>query len=939
MKYTISALIMLMMSCLTVFAQTPSPTTNYTAKGIVADTVSNVKLENASVSILLAKDSILVSYTRAASDGKFNFPKLAPGSYILLVAYPDYADYVEQFKLDGAKTDYNFGTVKLSLKSRLLQEVMIKGSAAQIKIKGDTTEYDAKTYKIQPNAKVEDLLKQFQGIQVDKDGKITAQGETVSKVLVDGEEFFGDDPTLVTKNLRADMVDKVQLYDKKSDQATFTGIDDGQKTKTLNIKLKEDKKKGSFGKASAAVGTRDFYQGELMFNTFKNKQKFSVYGTLSNTGKTGLGWNDNDKYGGGSDNVTYGDDGSVSIFFSSGGDELDSFDGRYSGQGLPTARTGGAHFDTKWNEDKESVNGNYKIGSIEVEGTNNSININNLSPTLSQTTLSDQKFDNYLFRQKLDGTYNLKIDTTSNLKLTFGGTLKESDTRQNFNSVSRRNDTLQNDNVRELTTDGNQKLFNASIFYNKKLKKKGRTFSVNIAPSVTRNNADGFLKSTINYYDRSGALDSTTNIDQYKVNDLQSVLLNSNITYTEPFTKDFSVVLNYGVNINNATADRRTFERTVANGIYNRQIDSLSSDFKLNQLSNQAGAVFNYKKGKTTLNFGTRAAIVNFQQVNRINNMRFDRNFTNWFPQASWQYRFSQQKSFRLSYNGNTTQPTIDQVQPIRINNDPLNITLGNPDLDPSFTHRLNFNANSYKVLADEWMNLYGSYSFTTNPIVTNVFTDTITGRSVIQSFNLPNRQTNNFYGGLWYNRKIFWGFNAGLNGNINGNTFYNMVNNQENRTKAYSYSLGLSLSKYATKKYDIRVDFRPSYNTNETSLNPERNSNGRAYNLSGGFNVYLPFKIQIGSDIEHEYQAATQTFADPFRRTIWNASVTKTFMKQDNLRLSLAVNDLLNQNTGFSRSANNNIIYQNTYTTIRRYFMFSISYDFNHMGGGVAKN
>ena len=228
---------------------------NYTVKGVVADTVDHVKLRNTSVSILNAKDSTLVRFTRAAEDGSFSITGLTKGKFILLMAYPDYADYVDHFTLDSASQTHNFGSVYMELKSRLLREVIIKAKPVAIKVKGDTTEFNAGAYTVQPNAKVEDLLKQLPGIQVDKDGKITAQGQTVSKVLVDGEEFFGDDPTLVTKNIRADMVDKVQLYDKKSDQATFTGIDDGQKTKTLNIKLKADKKNGMFGKTEDGGGT------------------------------------------------------------------------------------------------------------------------------------------------------------------------------------------------------------------------------------------------------------------------------------------------------------------------------------------------------------------------------------------------------------------------------------------------------------------------------------------------------------------------------------------------------------------------------------------------------------------------------------------------------------------------------------------------------------
>ncbi|HZX57791.1 MAG TPA: TonB-dependent receptor, partial [Mucilaginibacter sp.] len=312
----------------------------YAAKGVIADSVDHIKLGNTSVAVLEAKDSILIKFTRTAADGSFSLPTIGKGKFILLVSYPDYADYTEKFSLDSAHQTHNFGNLNMNLKSRLLKEVIIKGTAAQIKIKGDTTEFNAAAFTNQPNAKVEDLLKQLPGITVDKDGKITAQGETVNKVLVDGEEFFGDDPTLVTKNIRADMVDKVQLYDKKSDQATFTGIDDGQRTKTLNIKLKADKKNGYFGKVDAGVGTDNYYQGQILFNMFKGKQKFSVYGTIGNDGKTGLGWQDSQKYTGGSDNVQIVDDG---IMFSSGSsDDLESWNGNYDGKGIPVARTGGA---------------------------------------------------------------------------------------------------------------------------------------------------------------------------------------------------------------------------------------------------------------------------------------------------------------------------------------------------------------------------------------------------------------------------------------------------------------------------------------------------------------------------------------------------------------------------------------------------------------------
>lgn len=929
MRFTILLFFLLCLSQVSLFAQNA-----YSVKGFAADSTENVKLRNTSVAVLNAKDSTLIGFTRASGDGSFSIKGLNKGKFILLVAYPDYADYVEKFSLDSAKQSRNFGTINMKLKARLLKEVLIKGTAAAIKIKGDTTEFNAAAYTIQPNAKVEDLLKQLPGIQVDKDGKITAQGQTVNKVLVDGEEFFGDDPTLVTKNIRADMVDKVQLYDKKSDQAAFTGIDDGQKTKTLNIKLKEDKKNGFFGKTEEGGGTGGIYQSQLLFNAFKAKQKLSIYGTMGNNGKTGLGWEDNQKYGS-AENLQFGDSGEI-YFFGGNGDDLDSFDGRYNGQGLPLARTGGVHYDSKWNNDKESINTNYKIGSITVDGINDNLTQNNLPNSILNST-SHQQFHKYMFRQKLDATYQVKLDTTSNLKFSVDGTLKHSQNKDDYNSSVVRNDTLVNTNTRNLINTVDQKAFNASAFYTKKFKKTGRTFSFNLSEAYSQSEAKGYLKSELDFYNPQKVVDSIQLVDQYKTNNLKSSSLNTNATYSEPLSKTFSVVLNYGIGVNNSSADRKTFALS-APGIYNVLVDSLSSNYKLDEFSNQGGAIFNYKKGKTIINFGTRINDVHFHQVDELGaTAPLDRNFINWAPQASYQYRFSQQKSFRFNYNGNTTQPTLDQIQPLRSNNDPVNIVLGNPNLKPSFTNRFNIGYNSYKVLTSQYIWLYGNYSFTSNPIVSNVIYNKA-GKSTSQSVNLPDKKTSNFYMGVNFDKKIEkLDMNAGLNLNANGNIYYNFVNGELNMTKNYTYNPRLSISKYKEKKFDFYLAAGPTYSINESSLQ-QINSNGWGFKADGGFNIYLPGKFQIGADDNYEYIAKTQSFNQDFRRFLVNAYIIKKFLKSENLKFTLWGNDLLNQNVGFSRNSSGNLITQNSYTTIKRYFMFSIAYDFTKMGGGVTK-
>jgi len=209
MKISILAIMVLLACTIISYGQT-----KYSIKGATVDTVSKTKLTT-TVTVLNAKDSILQTYTHTGADGTFSLPVSKPGTYLLWITYPDYATYEDKFVISDAAPTHNFGNINMQDRAKLLQGVVIKGEATAIKIKGDTTVYNARAFVIQPNDKVEDLLKQLPDVQVDKDGKITAQGERVPKVYVDGEEFFGDDPLLVTRNLRADMVDKVEIYNKK----------------------------------------------------------------------------------------------------------------------------------------------------------------------------------------------------------------------------------------------------------------------------------------------------------------------------------------------------------------------------------------------------------------------------------------------------------------------------------------------------------------------------------------------------------------------------------------------------------------------------------------------------------------------------------------------------------------------------------------------------
>jgi outer membrane receptor protein involved in Fe transport len=824
----------------------------------------------------------------------------------------------------------------MKLKATLLKEVIIKGQGAAIKIKGDTTEFNAALYTIQPNDKVEDLLKKLPGIQIDKDGKITAQGKSVPKVLVDGEEFFGDDPTLVTKNLRADMVDKVQLFEKTSDQAAFTGVDDGQKTTTINIKLKEDKKNGYFGKADVGGATDEFYQAQLMFNKFKARQKFSLYGTLGNNGKTGLSWEDANKYGSGNNFEMQGD----MIFFSGSSDDIDGFEGQYYGEGLPIARNGGAHYDNKWNSDKETINTNYKAGTMNVQSTKNILSQNNLASSFTNSN-SDEIADKYLFRQKLDLTYTIKLDTTSNLKIVADGTLKNSDNVSDYSSFSNRADnTRQNTNRRTIDNHGNEQLFNLSAFYNKKFKKLGRNYSINISGRYNDKDNDGYLKSQLEYFDTSNALFKTESVDQYKINNTKTAALITNFTYNEPLSKYLTLVLSYGFNYTNSEADKLSYNASTP-GNYNLLDLLYSNDFEASQYSNQGGAVFNFKKLKTTFTFGTKLSAVSYNQYEALSNQTFKRSYLNWIPQLTYQYKFSQQSSFRLNYNGYVNQPTIDQLQPVKVNTDQLNIPIGNPNLKPAFNSSVNLSYNSYKVITAQSFYINGYFSFTDKAIVNNTTFDNSTGKSERQAINMTGKMPFNYNGYAGFSRKIKpIGVDISLNLSAGGSKSYSYLTEvgkttQLNTTTTMRFGPRLGLNRYS-EKTELSVSFGPSYNGQEASLQPERSNKGWGSTGYAWFKFTLPAKFTISGDAQYTYTPASASFDTSFEQMIINASITKGFFKKEDLKMSLKVNDLLDQNSGFSRSASANLITQTSYNNINRYFMLSLIWDFNKMGGGV---
>lgn len=898
-------------------------------KGCVTDSFENKNLVKSVVALLQAKDSVLYRFTRTDAAGNFTFHRIAAGDYLLLVTTPGYADYAEKLTLADT-SQLNYGKLFMTLKARLLEDVVVRQTVAAIKMKGDTTEYNADSFRVTKDANVEELLKKLPGIQVDAKGKITAHGETVKKVLVDGEEFFGDDPTLVTQNLRADMIDKVQVYDKTSDQAAFTGVDDGEKDKTINLKLKADKKKGYFGKLTASQGTDSYHDYQAMLNLFRNKEKVAGYAIVSNTGKTGLNWDEKSSFGQSDmDNVSY-DETMGYYMFEGDDDDLGGWDGRFSGQGFPTAVAAGAHYNNKWDEDKKSANLNYKMLDLNVKG-NSATRSQYLLPDSLYYQNSGNSFSNSVTHHRADGKYELKTDSNSVVKFSAsGGTDHKITSTSSYTNSLDRDSMLVNQGNTASTYTGDTRSLNGNLTWLKKLPKKGRTFTVNLSGKYSSSTTNGYLDALTTFY-KEGAYSYEQHTDQYKTLQSRNVLVDAKATYAEPLSPFSSLVFNYGVVINNSSSERLSYNEA-ADGKYTTLDSNYSSNYVYDIFTHRGGINYVLSRKKLKLRAGGNIGITSFNQDDRLYGNSRKRDFVNWFPQASLGYSFSQYRRLSLDYNGNTRQPSIESLQPLRQNENPLYITIGNPNLKPTFTNSFTIHYSDYKVLSERSIWAYASYRTSQNDISNRSVIDSA-GKTTSQAVNVNGNQS--VYSNISYSKKlkklnIY--LRPELGYNYSRNTNY--VNGLLNVNKTANYTFGGSVGRDKENKYDVSLNVNASYATTTSSIQKSVQPNYWTFYIRPEFVVYLPGKLELRTDGQFTMRQKTSVFTTNNNIFLWNGWIGKKLLKDKSLLVKLSVNDILNQNTGFSRNAGNNYIMQNEYSTIRRYGMLSAVWSFNAMGG-----
>lgn len=907
--------------CYTGLAQTGS------IRGVLQDTAEFKTVAYSTVMALNAGDSSIIRFTHTKDNGGFVLEKLPAGKIRLLASRPGFADYEDYVELaEGEQKDV--GTINMLSKTNLLKEVIIRDRLEAIRIKGDTTEFLVDSFLTNKNANVEDLMKRLPGIQVDKDGKITAHGKEVQKVLVDGEEFFGDDPTIATRNIKATQVESVQVFDKKSDQATITGVDDGIKEKTINLKLKEDAKKGYFGKVAAGLGTEHRYEHDAMFNKFNKKQKISVYGAASNTNKTGLSWEDSQKYGGdGDQNFFTDDDGNSYMYYNNN----DGFDG----VGVPQTWYAGAHYSDKIKNDKHvfSVNGSHKEMSVEGFDSNYTKYI---LPDTFYFNNEKNEINNFKRKNSISANYTLAYDSFTTIKLKLDGTQGDYRRNSTYQSENRNEENaLVNSNSRTYNEEGQNEGINGSLNYIRKFRKQNRSLSLGSTIDYNEQTSDGFLVSSTNFYNPDTGFISNS-IDQKKINNTITNHYTFNGTYTEPLNKKFSVITDYSLNVNNDQSTRLTLEKS-ATPEYDTRLDSLSNDFRYDVLVNRGGLTLKYQFKKITTSAGGRVSYTDLEQNNLVNNNKQTQTFVNYFPSARFNYKIGTSSAFDISYNGNTRQPSLQQIQPITDNTNPLDLYIGNTSLVQSFSNSYRVQYNFYKPLTGTSLWSNASFTHTYDAFATRDYVDT-SGRRVHQTVNTDGNRS--FYGAVYHNmqlKKLKMGLHNSISASLSRSV--NFVNALQNVNNNQSVTYGLDLSKDEEDKYYVSVEGNLTYNRSTTSIRPDVLTQYWMQEYQLYIQYSLPFDVKLETDVTYNVRQKTAEFNNNLNTTIVNVGLERAFGKKENLEVGFYIKDLLNQNIGFRRTANSNFINENIHTVLRRYFMLKLTYTFNSANREVKED
>lgn len=878
--------------------------------GSVYDTAGVKPLENALVMAVRVRDSLLLKFVRTEKDGSFELNNLPMDTFSVVIAHPQTDDKTYFIFGNTENLDIKIPKISMPSKSQLIDEVVIYAYKDPIYYKGDTLVYVADSFKVGENAVVEDLLKKLPGIEVDKDGKIKSQGQEITKVLVDGDEFFGSDPTIATKNLGAKGVESVQVYEKENEDGGF-GSD--EKIKVLDLKLKEDAKKGYFGRISgatdfAATNGNAFYEGELLLNKFNGSQKISVFALTSNTPRSNFGWGDINRFG--------LDDEEASGNRWSGGNTGNT-------SGLPKTLRAGVYYSDKFGKKKQTKLGfNYTYYNTTLDAISASRSQYFLTDTTyftndstrSYTANESHKF-NLNFETKLDSLTSIYVKPS--FQIDFAKT-ENSDITQFVTSTDFQ--TLGTNINNKSNSDGTT--LSTTVGVQRKFKKPKRELTADYLINLKDNNTSGNLLSQ-SVFAINPLLNST--IDQAKNNNNNEVKHNAYIDYTEPFGKLFKMTVGYNLALNNLNQDKVTYDRVGAD--YTGFRPDLSNQFESKRIEHRAGVKFGFdnKKHSSYIRLDARNVVIN--NDNLITLQQINQNVSNFLPSFEYEYKPSMSKRFAVNYNTSSELPSISDIQPVLDNTNPNRIQIGNPDLKPNYNHNVNLNFNTWQALSGRyvWSGLYGSV--TDNAFANATSFDNF-GRTITQTKNVDGNTNVGVYAGGGFpflSRKFI--LQPSFNGSYNHYT--NFVNNKENVTDNLFLSPSLEL-RFELDSFQFSIGGNYQYNNPKSSLSSVSNTpfSTQAYNAR--IEWTLPKGFAFKSDGNY-YINGQRSNGYNITYFIWNAEISKSFLKTENLVLSIIGKDMLNQNINATRQINANVVVDNKTKIISRYFLMKLTYRFNN--------
>ncbi|HVZ96144.1 MAG TPA: outer membrane beta-barrel protein [Chitinophagaceae bacterium] len=900
---------------------------NGSIKGVAYDTLGKHPVPNATVTLLRNKDSSLVSFTMADRNGRFGFTNLAAGNYRLLITHIIYHNSVTNFSIDDNHKALDFGNIVMNDKSVVLNEVVVNAEAPPVTLLGDTIQYNAGSFKTQPNASVEDLLKRLPGVSVDKDGTVKAQGETVKKVLVDGKEFFGDDPKMATKNLPADAIDKVQVYNKLSDQAELTGFDDGNSEKTINLKLKKDKKKGVFGKINGGGGTDGRYAGKFNVNSFKGARQMSVIGMTNNTNAAGFSFMDALSFTGAL-NQLKGGGGNININISKDND-LGGLVGGNANSGINTILGTGVNYNNIIGK-KTDFQSNYFFSRY---------NPTSISETQRQYFLPANLYkqnaynNNLNFNHRLNMRADIQLDSFHSIKIS--PSLNYQETRNHsssgYTTLSPGNNYVNNGSS-DNTTGNNGYNFNTSILYRQRFHKRGRTFSLNLLTNLNDNTGDGKLQSLTKFYDSVGTLSQIDSINQKNNNEATLTGFNARAVYTEPVFHKSLLEFSAGRSATKSTASKTTYDFNNANGKYDIPDNLLTNDFENTYAFTNGGIRFLKKQSKYSIaaGFMWQQAALQGKIISGAKDSTLTKTFKNILPAARFQYNLSQFKYIALSYQTNTNQPAVSQLQPVPDNSNPLYVKEGNPSLKQEYTHNILLNASIVNPFKN--LNLFAFFNFqkTENKIVNN---DRINSLGVDSVMPVNVNGVYNLSGNLSFGFPVHFlkgSMNIGSDVNLyDGKQF---INDRSNAIKTNTFSPTLRLDMNPSDKINVAFSSTISFNNSKYSIESSLNNRYINQEYSASTDIQLPKRFFFSTDFDYLINGQpVQGFNA--KVPLWNASISRQILHFNRGEIKFSVKDILDQNIGISRTTNQNYIEDTRINNLRRFFMLSFTLSLSKVG------